>query len=101
MPRQAHWTARRIIRTMRGLIESSRGRNMRILILGAGLMAQGAAFDYLKNSDIESLVVTDVSNDALARFNERFGDKRLRTVQIDARDHKQVADLMKGADGGN
>lgn len=71
---------------------------MRILILGAGLMAQGAAFDYLKNSDVESLVVTDVSRDALAAFNRRFPDDRLRTVQIDARDHRQVADLMNGAD---
>lgn len=71
---------------------------MRILILGAGLMAQGAAFDYLKNSDLESLVVTDVSEDTLARFKERFSDRRLHIAEIDARDHRQVAKLMADAD---
>ncbi len=71
---------------------------MRILILGAGLMAQGAAFDYLKNDGVESVVVTDVSKDALTRFNKQFPDKRLRTVESDARNHQQVVELMADAD---
>lgn len=71
---------------------------MRILILGAGLMAQGAAFDYLKNTKVESLTVTDISKEALQEFEARFSDDRLRTVPIDARDHKQVTALMTDAD---
>jgi hypothetical protein len=83
---------------MSGLTEYSEGRNMRILILGAGLMAQGAAFDYLNNPGVESLVVADLLREALARFKRRFPDDRLRTVEADARDSKQVTALMAEAD---
>ena len=71
---------------------------MRILILGAGLMAQGAAFDYLRNPALLSLVVADVSKQALTGFRKRFSDPRLRVTEVDARDSKQVAALMSDAD---
>jgi lysine 6-dehydrogenase len=71
---------------------------MRILILGGGLMAQGAAFDYLTNPDVASLVVADMSPVALANLEKRFNDKRLRTVVADANDAQGIASLMSQAD---
>ena len=71
---------------------------MRILILGAGLMAQGAAFDYLRSPALSSLVVADVSKQALAAFRKRFPDPRLRVAEADARDTNKVAALMSDAD---
>jgi lysine 6-dehydrogenase len=71
---------------------------MRILILGGGLMAQGAAFDYLKNPNLVSLVVADVSPAALANIEKRFNDRRLRTVVADANDQRGIAGLLSEAD---
>lgn len=72
---------------------------MRILVLGAGLMARGAAFDFLGNPQVESLVIADQSQDALAAFGQRFPDSRLELVNCDVRDSKKVASLMEEADG--
>jgi lysine 6-dehydrogenase len=62
-------------------------------------MAQGAAFDYLKNPAVTSLTIADVSREALASFHKRFPDPRLRTIEADARNSEQVAALMADADG--
>ena len=72
---------------------------MRILLLGAGLMARGAAFDFLKNPAVTSLVVADQSQAALDSFRSRFSDSRVRSVNCDARDVRHVASLMEEADG--
>ncbi len=72
---------------------------MRIVILGAGLMARGAAFDFLRNLGLTSLTVADASDDALRSFRERFTDKRVSTVRIDAKDTNAVRTLLEPADG--
>ncbi len=72
---------------------------MKIVILGAGLMARGAAFDFLDNSAVTSLTVADSSDDALKSFRERFPDHRLNTTKLDAKDSVAVRGLLKDADG--
>ena len=72
---------------------------MRILILGAGLMARGAAFDFLKNPAVTSLVVADQSQSALDSFRVRFSDPRVKLVKCKAEDTRRVASLMEDADG--
>jgi len=72
---------------------------MRILILGAGLMARGAAFDYLRNSSVKSLVVADRSQAALDSFGRRFADSRVHLVNCDMKDVIRVRTLMEEADG--
>lgn len=72
---------------------------MKILILGAGLMARGAAFDYLQNQSVESVTVADSSHDALASFRARFPDSRVQMAQFHAHDKNRVLELMRGADG--
>ncbi|MBD3299403.1 MAG: hypothetical protein GF341_12150 [candidate division Zixibacteria bacterium] len=73
--------------------------SMKILVLGAGLMAQGAVFDYLQNDDVSAITVADNSPDALARIQKRFPDDRLRAETFDARDDRQIEELMKDVDG--
>ncbi|GAB4326583.1 MAG: saccharopine dehydrogenase C-terminal domain-containing protein [Candidatus Zixiibacteriota bacterium] len=72
---------------------------MNILVLGAGLMAQGAVYDYLQNPDVSSITVADNSADALSRMRTRFPDSRLRIATFDAHDEDDVRALMKDADG--
>lgn len=72
---------------------------MKLVILGAGLMARGAAFDFLKNPSVESLTVTDTSEQALQSFRARFPDPRLCTRLLDANDREGVRSLLVGADG--
>jgi len=72
---------------------------MKILILGAGLMARGAAFDYLKNPSVECVTVADSSHEALASFRSRFPDSRVQMAQFHAHDRNRVLELMNGADG--
>ncbi len=72
---------------------------MKLAILGAGLMARGAAFDFLRNPDVTSLTVTDSSDDALKSFRERFPDPRLNTLKLDAKDSSGVRSVLGGVDG--
>lgn len=72
---------------------------MKLVILGAGLMARGAAFDFLRNGRLTSLVVADSSPEALDAFRIRFPDPRLRTVRLDAKDPSAVRDLLSDVDG--
>lgn len=72
---------------------------MKLAILGAGLMARGAAFDFLNNPDVTSLTVTDSSDDALKSFRERFPDPRLNTHRLDAKNSSGIRALLEGVDG--
>lgn len=72
---------------------------MKLVILGAGLMARGAAFDFLNNPDVTSLTVADSSDDALTSFRKRFPDPRLKPARLNANDYSAVRELLKEADG--
>ncbi len=72
---------------------------MRVLILGAGLMARGAAYDFLRNPKVSSLVVADQSQAALDSFHQRFPDPRVRIAKCDARNAGMIESLMRDADG--
>ena len=72
---------------------------MKLVILGAGLMARGAAFDFLKNPTLKSLKVADASDQALEEFRKRFDDSRLSTIRLDAKDGGAVRRLLDDADG--
>ncbi|HWO57787.1 MAG TPA: saccharopine dehydrogenase C-terminal domain-containing protein [bacterium] len=72
---------------------------MKLVILGAGLMARGAAFDFLKNDQVTALTVADSSDDALRAFRARFPDPRVATTRFDAQDSAAVRRLLQDADG--
>lgn len=72
---------------------------MKLVILGAGLMARGAAFDFLNNPNLTHLTVADSSEKALSDFRARFPDPRLQTRKFDASDSKGVHRLLSEADG--
>jgi lysine 6-dehydrogenase len=74
-------------------------QQMNLVILGAGLMARGAAFDFLNNPTLTSLTVADSSHEALESFRQYFVDSRLHFKKLDARDPAAVRELLTDADG--
>lgn len=71
---------------------------MKILVLGAGRMGLGAAFDLAHNSDCESVTVADVDAERARAVVETIGSSKLRAAQVDVSNHEQVIDLMRGHD---
>jgi lysine 6-dehydrogenase len=73
---------------------------MKILVLGAGRMGLGAAFDLAHNSDCESVTVADVDMERARAVVETIGSSKLTPAQIDVSDHGRVVELMRGHDAG-
>ncbi len=71
---------------------------MKILVLGAGRMGLGAAFDLIHNSDVESVTVADMDIDRAKAIAERVGGAKLFARQADASDYGQSVELMRGHD---
>jgi len=67
---------------------------MKLLVLGAGLQGGAAAFDLLRNPDVERVGLADIDSERLEQASSRLADRRLETHEIDAGDTEQVTELM-------
>lgn len=71
---------------------------MNILILGAGRMGFGAAYDLGHSPDVEAVTVADINLEAARAVAERIGAGKVTAVQIDVTDHQRVVQLMRRHD---
>jgi lysine 6-dehydrogenase len=71
---------------------------MKILVLGAGRMGLGAAFDLAHNSDCESVTVADVDQERARAVVETIGSDKLTAAQVDVSNYASVVELMRGHD---
>src|SRR5687768_6247791 len=72
---------------------------MNFLILGAGRMGLGAAYDLARNSEgVERVTVADVDAGRARAVCETLGDARVRPAQVDVEDTAAVVELMRGHD---
>lgn len=72
---------------------------MRVLVLGAGRMGLGAAYDLAHNSaDVELVTVADVDEGRARAVAETLRDGRVRPAQVDVEDHARVVELMREHD---
>jgi lysine 6-dehydrogenase len=72
---------------------------MKILVLGAGRMGYGAAFDLVHNSpDVASVTVADFDPAKANEVVEKVGTDRITARQIDASNYADVVELMHGHD---
>ena len=72
---------------------------MRVLVLGAGRMGLGAAYDLARNSEgVELVTVADVDEGRARAVAETLGGERVRPAQVNVEDHARVVDLMRGHD---
>jgi lysine 6-dehydrogenase len=71
---------------------------MKILVLGAGRMGLGAAFDLAHNSDCEAVTVADVDVERARAVVASIGSDRLRAAHVDVANQERVVELMRGHD---
>jgi lysine 6-dehydrogenase len=72
---------------------------MKILVLGAGRMGLGAAYDLAHNSPgVELVTVADVDEGRARAVAETVRDTRVRAAQVDVEDRARVVELMRGHD---
>jgi lysine 6-dehydrogenase len=67
---------------------------MKLLVLGAGLQGGAAAFDLLRNPNVERLGLADQSAERLEQARLRLGDRRLTAHELDVSDVERVTELM-------
>jgi lysine 6-dehydrogenase len=71
---------------------------MRILVLGAGRMGLGAAYDLAASEGVEAVTVADVNAAQAERTAARIGSARLTAATLDVTDAAGVRALMRGHD---
>lgn len=71
---------------------------MKILVLGAGRMGLGAAFDLAHSSDVRSATIADLDAGRARAVVETVGSPKLRAAQIDVANTGEVVQLMRGHD---
>jgi lysine 6-dehydrogenase len=72
---------------------------MKILVLGAGRMGYGAAFDLVHNSpDVESVTVADFDLKKAEDVASKVGTSQIVAKQIDAGNYNDAVALMRGHD---
>ncbi|NOT49621.1 MAG: saccharopine dehydrogenase [Acidobacteria bacterium] len=72
---------------------------MKILVLGAGRMGHGAAFDLVHNSpDVDAVTVADFELKKAEEVAEKVGTSRIDAHHVDASNYSDVVALMKGHD---
>lgn len=70
---------------------------MKILVLGAGRMGHGAAYDLIHNSpDVEAVTVADFDLKKAEEVAEKVGTSRIDAHHVDASNYSDVVALMKG-----
>ncbi len=71
---------------------------MRMLVLGGGAQGTAVAFDLLRTSEVESVVLVDHRMQELPEFLRSHQEGKLQVQVADASDEGVMAELMKGMD---
>jgi lysine 6-dehydrogenase len=69
---------------------------MKILVLGAGRMGFGAAYDLVHSSVVESVTVADVNFDAAKAAADQIGGPKITPKQLDVNSYAATVNLMTG-----
>lgn len=71
---------------------------MKILVLGAGRMGLGAAYDLAHNSEAGAVTIADLDIERARAVCDTVGSARLTPVGVDVTDQRQAVALMRGHD---
>ncbi|HLL15363.1 MAG TPA: saccharopine dehydrogenase NADP-binding domain-containing protein, partial [Pyrinomonadaceae bacterium] len=72
---------------------------MKILVLGAGRMGLGAAYDLAHNSpDVQAVTVADIDAERARAVTAAVGGDKLAPAALDVNDHARTVALMRGHD---
>jgi lysine 6-dehydrogenase len=71
---------------------------MKILVLGAGRMGLGAAFDLAHNSEAEAVTIADLDIERARAVVAAVKSEKLEPARIDVTNAREVLELMRGHD---
>ncbi|PYS45914.1 MAG: saccharopine dehydrogenase [Acidobacteria bacterium] len=71
---------------------------MKILVLGAGRMGLGAAYDLAHSADVEAVTLADLDIERARAVVETIKSDKLTPAHIDVTNSPQVIELMRGHD---
>lgn len=71
---------------------------MKILVLGAGRMGLGAAYDLAHSDGVEAVTVADIDIERARAVVSTIGGEKLTPAEIDVADYEQAVALMRGHD---
>jgi lysine 6-dehydrogenase len=71
---------------------------MRILVIGAGRMGLGAAYDLANSEQVHEVTLADVDLGRLESVAGRIGKTHVKPVQVDVADHRKIVSLLRGHD---
>ncbi len=72
---------------------------MKVLVLGAGRMGHGAAFDLIYNSpDVEAVTIADFDFAKAESIAAQINNSKLQIKEIDVSNYVDVVALMRGHD---
>lgn len=72
---------------------------MRILVIGAGLMARGLLHDVCAHDVVDHIIVADRSSDAIEALRAHHADQRIEWTVCDATDESSMRLLFERVDG--
>ena len=67
---------------------------MKFLVLGAGKMGYAVAYDLIRGSKVEKVVVADSSTENLKELVKRLPDAKIIPVELDVTNEEELAQLM-------
>ena len=70
---------------------------MRLLVIGGGLMGRAAAYDMVRQPDVERVVIADLDERRAAEAAAFTRCEKAVPLRLDARDREAAADAMRGA----
>lgn len=68
---------------------------MKILLLGVGLQGKAALHDLVNSSAVTRVIAADVNYDDLVAYAKTIKTDKVTPIQLDVRDHAQVAEQMR------
>jgi lysine 6-dehydrogenase len=71
---------------------------MKLLVLGGGAQGSAAAYDFLQEEGVDTVVVGDLQADQVAPFLRPHLGSRLQMAAVDASDEESVRNAMRGMD---
>src|ERR1700746_1050726 len=75
---------------------------MKFLVVGAGMMGSAAAYDMARQPDVHAVTLADAdlkrAREVEARINHIPGDRKVKTLVLDASNQTSAAHAMKGHD---
>lgn len=79
--------------------ENNRGDgNMKVVVLGAGLMGKEAARDLVKSDDVDKVYLADLNVRQAEDFAEELMSDKLDVLLLNANNDEQLADVMRLGD---